>query len=96
MIAESFLTICIAATLAKKVPSPWISPHQRALLRSGPLCPRRPSSTISDPKRPVHPALGTAGLTQAFSGMAGPGCGKATFQNQSRARPGSPAGFVCG
>ncbi|RPA89799.1 hypothetical protein L873DRAFT_589564 [Choiromyces venosus 120613-1] len=39
------------------------------------------SSAASDPKRPVRPASGTAGLTQAFSGMAGPDCGKAAFQN---------------
>ena len=49
--------------------------------------------TGSDPKRPVRPTLGTAGLTQAFSGTAGPDCGQAAFQNQSRARPGSPAVF---
>ena len=28
----------------------------------------------SDPKRPVRPALGTAGLAQAFSATAGPDC----------------------
>ncbi|RPA90060.1 hypothetical protein L873DRAFT_1821820 [Choiromyces venosus 120613-1] len=36
---------------------------------------------ISDSKRPVRPALGTAGLTQAFSRMAGPDCGKVAFQS---------------
>ncbi|KAG0636526.1 hypothetical protein HOY80DRAFT_1088307 [Tuber brumale] len=46
----------------------------------------------SDPKRPVRPALSTTGLTQAFSGITGPGCGKAAPPNQSRAWPGSPAG----
>jgi len=48
---------------------------------------------LSDPKRPVRPALGTAGLTKAFSGTAEPGCGQAAFQSQSQAWPGSPAGF---
>jgi hypothetical protein len=47
-----------------------------------------PLLSISDPKRPVRPALGTAGLTQAFSGMAWPDCRKAAFQNQSPAWPG--------
>jgi len=48
---------------------------------------------FSDLKLPVRPALGTAGLTQAFSATTGPDCGKATFQSQSLARPGSPADF---
>ena len=43
---------------------------------------------ISVPNRPVRPALGTAGLTQAFSETAGPDCGKAAFQKKSPARPG--------
>ena len=44
--------------------------------------------TSSVPNRPVRPALGTAGLTQAFSETAGPDCGKAAFQKKSPARPG--------
>jgi len=39
------------------------------------------------PNRPVRPALGPAGLTQAFSETAGPDCGKAAFQ-KGKAGPG--------
>jgi len=38
-------------------------------------CDIRESRINSDPKRLARPALGTAGLIQAFSGTAGPGCG---------------------
>jgi len=41
----------------------------------------------SVPNRPVRPALGTAGLTQAFSETAGPDDGKRAFQKK-KAGPG--------
>ncbi|KAG0131837.1 hypothetical protein HOY82DRAFT_607396 [Tuber indicum] len=47
-----------------------------------------PMVGISDPKRPVGPALAAAGLAQAFLPTAWPDCGKAAVQNQSLARPG--------
>jgi len=37
----------------------------------------------SVPNRPVRPALGTAGLTQAFSETAGPDYGKRAFQKKA-------------
>jgi len=52
-----------------------------------------PLANFSVPNRPVRPALGTAGLTQAFSETAGPDYRKPAFQNKSRARPGWPAGL---
>jgi len=52
------------------------------------LAPLVPLLTCSVPNRPVRPALGTAGLAQAVSEMAGPDCGKPTFQNKNRVRPG--------
>jgi len=39
-------------------------------------------SVGSVPNRPVRPALGMAGLTQAFSETAGPECGKPAFQKK--------------
>jgi len=54
------------------------------MLGSIPSC----SNKSSVPNRPVRPALGTAGLTQAFSETAGPDYGKPAFQKKSRARPG--------
>jgi len=47
----------------------------------------------SVPKQLVSLALGTAGLTQAFSGLAGPDGGQEAFQKQSRVRLEPPAGF---
>jgi len=44
------------------------------------------SIEFSVPNRPVCPALGTAGLTQAFSETAGPDYGKPAFQKR---KPGS-------
>ena len=38
---------------------------------------------INDPKRPVCPVLGTAGLTQAFFGDGRAGLWETAFQNQS-------------
>jgi len=40
----------------------------------------------SVPNRPVRPALGTAGLTQAFSETAGPDYGKRAFQKKKPGR----------
>ncbi|RPA94539.1 hypothetical protein L873DRAFT_1408743 [Choiromyces venosus 120613-1] len=50
---------------ATVVPPPSISLHQRALLRSGPLCPRRPSS----PMLACHPA-------RPWSAAPAPFCGR--------------------
>ena len=50
-----------------------------------------PLANFSVPNRPVRPALGTAGLTQAFSETAGPDYGKPAFQKK---KPG-PAWVTC-
>jgi len=47
----------------------------------------------NDPKRSVRPALGTAGLTQAFSGYDPAGLWESDFPKLKTSRPGSPAGF---
>jgi len=67
-----------------------VNPRQARYCRPNTPLARHPGS---EPKRPLRSALGTTGLTQAFSETTGPDSGKAALQNQSWARPGSPAGF---
>ncbi|KAG0133428.1 hypothetical protein HOY82DRAFT_604917 [Tuber indicum] len=81
----------LMATIPKLVPALGVETPVPGLLAA--MCPHLAALTfVSDPKRPLCPALSAARLAHVFSGSPKPDSGKAPFPDQRRARPGSPAG----